>query len=240
MTAKQIVSFVALAVGVSLWTGCATTSSEAPEGEQYSGFLGDYSALEKTEDAAGDELLRYVSPKIESGEYHAVLLEPTQYYPSPAPSERVSAATLEKIRSYVEQGLRNQLDTRAVLVSKPGPGVLRIRSAITAVAPQTPGLKPYQYIPIAFVVTTVKGRGEVAALNLEFDVTDSVSGERIGASVRHGTGEKLAGDAGEITLGDVQPLLDRWIDNGSSFVVAEMRQERQTTATSEERKGPDA
>jgi len=52
---------------------------------------------------------------------------------------------------------------------------------------------------------------------------DSVTGERMGASVRKGGGAKLASDKAALTLTDVQPLLDKWIDTGSSFVAEQMR-----------------
>lgn len=52
---------------------------------------------------------------------------------------------------------------------------------------------------------------------------ESVTGERMGASVRKGVGAKLASDKAALTLTDVQPLLNQWIDSGSSFVAEQMR-----------------
>lgn len=184
-----------------------------------SGFLGDYSALKEVKDAAGDTVLRYVNPKLKPGAYKAVLLDPTQYYPAPNPSAQVSATTLTDISNYLDKGLREALGAKVVLAEQPGPGVLRIRPAITAVAPQNAGLKPYQMIPIAFVVSSVKGRGKEAAIQVEIEAVDSVSGERMGASVRKGVGAKLASDNAALTLADVRPLLNKWIDTGSSFVA---------------------
>lgn len=188
-----------------------------------SGFLGDYSALKETKDAAGDTVMRYVNPKLKPGAYQAVMLDPTQYYPAPKPTEQVSASTLTDISNYLDKGLQDKLGAKVTVVSDPGPGVLRIRPAITAVAPQTVGLKPYQVIPIAFIITSAKGRGKEAAIHVEFDVVDSVTGERMGASVRKGVGAKLASDKAPLSLRDVQPLLDKWIDTGSSFVAEHMK-----------------
>ena len=188
-----------------------------------SGYLGDYSALKEVKDAAGDTVMRYVNPKLKPGTYKAVMIDPTQYYPAPKPSEQVSSRTLTDISNYLDNGLRAKLGAKVTIVSEPGPGVLRIRPAITAVAPKTVGLKPYQVIPVAFVVSSVKGRGKEASIQVEVDVVDSVTGERMGASVRKGVGAKLASDKAALTLTDVQPLLDKWIDTGSSFVAEQMR-----------------
>lgn len=188
-----------------------------------SGYLGDYAALTEVKDAAGDSVMRYVNPKLKPGTYTAVMIDPTQYYPAPQPSEQVSSRTLTDISNYVDKGLRDALGAKVVVAAQPGPGVLRIRPAITAVAPKAVGLKPYQLIPVAFVVSSVKGRGKEASIQVEVEVVDSVTGERMGASVRKGVGAKLASDKAALALTDVQPLLDQWIDTGSSFVAEQMK-----------------
>jgi len=213
-----------LASAALLFAGCTHTQknqhAESAQETQTtlgpSGFLGDYSMLKATKDARGDTVMRYVNPKLRSGDYKAVLLDPTQFYPEPQPTEQVDAATLASIRQYVDTNLRNKLGKKVTLVSQPGPGVLRIQPAITAVSGDKAKLKPYQYIPVAFVVAEAKGRKRVAALQIEVDARDSLSGERMGAAVRQGEGAELQGK--KLTLRDVQPLLDRWIDTGSAFV----------------------
>lgn len=188
-----------------------------------SGYLGDYSALSEVQDSAGDKVMRYVSPKLKPGVYHAVMLDPSQYYPSPQPTAQVSAGTLTDISNYLDNGLRQALGAKVAIAAQPGPGVLRIRPAITAVAPKTPDLKPYQMIPIAFVVSSVAGRGKEASIQVEVNVVDSMTGERMAAAVRKGAGAKLATDDAPLTLTDVLPLLDKWIATGSSFVAEQMK-----------------
>lgn len=216
MNAKQSLGFLALAAGLA----AASPAFAESEG---SGFLGDYSALKTTKDPAGDTVQRYLNPKLKPGTYQAVMIDPTEYYPAPTPTKQVSAATLEEIRNYMDRGLREKLGAQVKLSPQPGPGVLRIRPAITAVAPQTPGLKPYQYIPIAFIVSSATGRGKEATISIEIEAVDSLSGERMGASVRKGSGAKLESDDAPLTLNDVKPLLDRWIDTGASFVASQIK-----------------
>jgi hypothetical protein len=188
-----------------------------------SGFLGDYAALKEVKDAAGDTVMRYVNPSLKPGTYQAVMIDPAQYYPAPKPSAQVSSRTLTDISNYLDKGLRDALGAKVVIAAQPGPGVLRIRPAITAVAPKKAALKPYQVIPVAFVVSSVAGRGKEAAIQIEVEVVDSVTGERMGAAVRKGVGAKLASDNAALTLTDVLPLLNQWIDTGSSFVAERMK-----------------
>lgn len=214
--AVRLVSMGALLVAFAL-TSAGTALAED------SGYLGDYAALKEVKDAAGDKVMRYVNPKLKPGAYQAVMIDPTQYYPAPKPSAQVSSHALTDISNYLDKGLRDKLGAKLTIVSEPGPGVLRIRPAITAVAPKNAALKPYQMVPVAFVVSSVAGRGKEASIQVEVDVVDSVTGERMGASVRKGVGPKLASDNAALTLTDVLPVLNQWIDTGASFVAEQVK-----------------
>lgn len=216
---NKVVKFISMGTLLASFTLASVGTAQADE----SGFLGDYAALKEVKDKGGDTVLRYVNPNLKPGTYQAVMIDPTQYYPAPKPGEQVSSRTLTDISNYLDKGLRDALGAKVVIAAQPGPGVLRIRPAITAVAPKNVALKPYQLLPMALVVSSVKGRGEEAAIQIEVDVVDSVSGERMGAAVRKGVGAKLASDKAALTLTDVLPLLDRWIDTGSSFVAEQVK-----------------
>lgn len=218
----RVVMSVLLASVALVLAGCATKSqktqiSRNASGVAHSGYLGDYSMLSEVTDAQGEKVMRYVNPKLRPGAYQAIMLEPTRFYPEPQPSAQVDADTLASIQRYVDTQLQNKLGSRIKLVSRPGPGVLRLRPAITAVGGEKAALKPYQYIPVAFVATQIKGRKQTAALQMEVDVTDSMTGERMGAMVRKGEGSQLSGSNARLSLDDVRPLLDSWIDTGAMF-----------------------
>lgn len=212
--ALSLITIVAIGAAVA---GCATSSGE------HSGFLKDYSQLAPAKDAMGEPVMRYVSPKLTSGAYKKVLIDPVQFYPTPQPSETVDQSTLTAIRNYVDKGLRERMGAKVPLASGPGPDVVRLRPAITAVATETTDLKPYQYIPVAFIVTTAMGRSKQAAIQMEFEAVDSMTSERLGAAVRKGAGAKLEGNEEKLTLEQVRPLLDRWIETGSTFAAEQLR-----------------
>ena len=155
-----------------------------------------------------------MSPKLTPANYDAILIDPLVFYPEPRPSRQVSAETLQQMLAYSNDTYKRALSQRFRVVDRAGPGVLRIRVAFSGVAAQGEGLKPYQYVPIAFVATmaarAATGTPQRAFIVSEVEGTDSVTGELLGMRVRVGTGERLARVAGQqvITLDTVKPLLD--------------------------------
>lgn len=200
-----------------------TLTSVALAESENSGFLRDYSALSEVKDAAGDKVMRYVNPKLTSADYQAVIIDPVQFYPTPKPTEQVTASTLTEISNYVDKGLNENLGSKVTLAKEPAAGVARVRTAITAVAANSAGLKPRDFVPIGFLISSVKGRDKEAAIQIEVEIVDSITGELLGAAVRKGVGAKLAGKDAKLSLKDVQPLLDKWIDTGSSFVAERIK-----------------
>lgn len=191
--------------------------------QKHSGFLSDYSKLTQEKDSAGETVLRYVNPALKPGDYNSAIIDPIQFYPEPKATEQVSEQTLNEIRDYMDSGLRAKMEEKMTIVTESGPGVLRIRPAITAVASQSAGLKPYELLPIGFLISSVKGRDKVAAITMEVDAVDSVTDERVGASVRKGAGAKLDSKDAQLTLEQLRPTLDRWIETGSSFMAEKLK-----------------
>jgi hypothetical protein len=120
---------------------------------------------------------------------------------------------------YLTDHLRQKIGEKVKVVDRPGPGVATLSVAITGVAGEKEGLKPYQVIPVAFVITMasrgVSGTPEEAKLVVEARATDSVTGTTLLKVVRVGTGEGLEKNAEgerEISLASVKPLIDRWAE----------------------------
>lgn len=189
-----------------------------------SGYLGDYSQLVREKDAAGEEVLRYLSPKLKPGVYQKVLIDPIQFYPAPRPTSQVGEQTLTDIRNYMDKALREGLGSKLPLATEPGPGVLRIRPAITAVDTKHQGLKPYELLPVGFIISRgIVGKAKEASIELEVDVVDSATGERMAALVRKGIGAKIEDKDGQLSLPHIRPVLDKWIEVGSTFFVAQVK-----------------
>jgi hypothetical protein len=200
--------------------GAGPVANAIAQDQKDSGFLRDYSRLQETQDSAGKTVRAWTSPKLAPDNYNAIMLDPLIFYPEPRPSERVSAQALDQILNYTNDVLRQSMGARFKLVNTPGPGVARIRAAFSSVGSKEEGLKPYQYIPLAFLVTTASraasGTPHQAFIIVEVEITDSVSGQLLGSRVRVLTGEGLAKAVGEkdpITLQLVKPVLDAGAKN---------------------------
>lgn len=198
----------------------ALVSCAAPA-PKYSGYLGDdYKLLKEEKDSLGAPILRFVSPQLTPANYHSLIIEAIQFYPEPRPDSQVSMGTLNDIRDYLNQSIREKVGAKVKVVNKPGPGVARFRGAITAVNAQAQARAAYEYVPIALIVSAAKdaatgGRPEDARIFAEAEILDSVSGARLAVAVREGTGDRLKeakGGGKQITLDELRPVIDKWVD----------------------------
>jgi len=191
--------------------GCA---SKVTQPNEYSGFLGDYSRLKEEKSPSGAEVMRWVDPKIDLAKYSSVYIEPTQLYPKPQPTVKIPAATLAGITSYYDQALKREAGKSLPLATSPGPGVLVVRAAITAVSSKTEGLKAYEVIPIALVaaaVSTASGiRDQETTLGTEAVFLDGGNNAVIAQVVRKGTGKPLSNDSQVMKPDDFKGVIDGW------------------------------
>ncbi|ROM17321.1 DUF3313 domain-containing protein, partial [Pseudomonas protegens] len=178
--------------------GVVGCSSKVVEPDQYSGFLKDYSQLKEAKSPSGAEVMRWMDPKLKIDKFTSVYIEPTQLYPKPQPTVKIPQATLNGITGYDDQALKRELGKSLPLAAGPGPGVIVVRAAITAVSSKTEGLKPYEVIPIALVaaaVSTASGvRDQETTLATEAVFLDGGNNSVVAQVVRKGTGKPLEND----------------------------------------------
>lgn len=204
-----------------LISGCAT-STTVPK-EQFSGYLGDYSKLKLVKDETGHDVLRWKSRKLKRGRYSKLILDPIVFYPAPRPSSQVSINTLYDMRKYMDKTWVREVGKVITLTNKPGPGVLRLRTAITGATTVAEGLKGYEYIPVALVVSgataAAGGRNREAFVVIEAELIDSRTGERLVMGVRKHKAEKLLeNDKEQLTLGHVRSMLNQLAVAARKFV----------------------
>ncbi|NWD64078.1 DUF3313 domain-containing protein [Pseudomonas sp. IPO3774] len=207
-------------LGIMISTVCIATigvmgcSSKVTQPDEYSGFLSDYSNLKEAKSPSGAQVMRWVDPNLSLIRYNAVYIEPTQFYPKPQASTRIPESTLQGISTYYSQALKRELEKSLPLADGPGPGVIVVRAAITAVSSKTESLKPYEYIPVALVVATVSTgagiRDQETTLGTEAQFLDGASGKVVAQVVRKGTGKPLANDSQVMKADDVKSVIDGW------------------------------
>ncbi|MBB4820728.1 hypothetical protein HNP29_004123 [Pseudomonas alcaligenes] len=205
---------LALGVALALSTALVGCSSTVTQPDEYSGFLSSYDSLQKATTPSGAEVMRWIDPKVDIGRYTAVYVEPTQFYPRPQATEKIPQSTLDGITRYYDMALKREISNSLSLATKPGPGVIVVRAAITGVSSKTEGLKPYEVVPVALLaaaVSTASGiRDQETELATEAQFLDGGSNKVIAQVVRKGTGTPLENSAQVMQPADVTGVIDGW------------------------------
>ncbi|MEX2989688.1 DUF3313 domain-containing protein [Serratia fonticola] len=212
------VAAAVLAAGILL-AGC---SSKVAETTQYSGFLQDYSKLQKTTTPSGHEVLRWIAPDFNVSDYRGVYVQPVAFYPPAKPNARVSQATLDQVREYANSRLKAAIAERAtVLPNASGKRVLVANVAVTAIVAENEDLQFYEVVPVAAVIATTMAasghRTQNAALFIEAKLVDQDTGKTVLAVVRKGYGKTVGNSTAPITFADVKKGIDDMIDDIVNF-----------------------
>ena len=176
---------------------CACAAPPVSEIDQ-SGFLSDYSKLEKID----DNMLRFVDES--AGDYSSFIVEPIVITFRQAPDEQVfTDEELSEITEYFDEAVIEALskDEGYPIVEYPGPGVARLRIGITNVE-ETIGLLNLS------IYTKITGLG-LGGASFDGELVDSITGKQLAAVVRWGTGSRIL-KAGITHMGDAKIAIDRW------------------------------
>ncbi|MHC4203847.1 MAG: DUF3313 domain-containing protein [Planctomycetota bacterium] len=171
-----------------------------PEKLQTTGFLSDYSKLE----AESETELRYFNPRKPLGNYSKFIIDPiTVHFHSVDEGTDISSEELAEMRQYMYNAVYNAILKRYSVVRQPGPGVARLRLAITDLDKSSPALN---VIP----QTKLIGVG-LGGASMEGELLDSVTGEQIVAVIQSQKGERLSLD-GLSKWGDAKAVIDHWAE----------------------------
>lgn len=194
-----------------LLSGCA---SKYVEPEQYSGFLTNYKVLKEDKSPSGAPVMRWIQPGIDANQFTSVYIERSQLYPQPQATDKIPASTLQGITNYYDQALKTQFAKALPLANGPGPGVLVVRPAITAVSAETKSLRPYEVIPIALIaagISTATGiRDQDTTLATEAAFMDGSNNKVVAQVVRKGAGTDLENSDQVLKATDFRAVLDTW------------------------------
>lgn len=150
-----------LALAAALFAGCGSAPTK-------SGFLKSYAHLKSDPDYKSD--LVYIKPGADMRDYDYLLIDPVQIHlASDSLAAEYGPDILEKVSQAFTRILRETVDPYYTVVDAPGPHVLRVRLAISDVAPTAspvPRKKP-----------------SVGTAAMEGELLDSLTGEQLGAVV---------------------------------------------------------
>jgi hypothetical protein len=191
---KSIIKVITL-FGILLFliTGCSSTFQTRKV--TTSGFLGDYSQLEK---GNGDEAqLMYINPQADFNAYTRILMDPVKFYSDK--NSKLEGEDKKRIVDYLHATIQDQLKTDYTFVNEPSAETMRLRVAIT----EAQGSKVVMdtissIIPIGMALGLVKKVAvgtnlSVGKARVELEIQDSQTGERLVAAVDERAGRKYTG-----------------------------------------------
>ena len=188
-------SLFASAAAVSLigiLGSCGTTAYKT-------GFLSDYKNL-KVE----DDILRYTNND-EFKTYNSFIVDPVKYVGHKG-ADPVDADAQEAVTTEFHKALVSKLQAANYnVVTSPGPGIARVRIAITDIDKSHPVLN---IIP----QTHLLGFG-IGSAAMEAEVVDSQSGKQIAAVVQGKAGSRMSFAGMTSTTGDAKAVCAGWADS---------------------------
>jgi len=186
--------------------GCATRQTGKA---QPSGFLGDYSRL--SPGGKGEAQLRYIDPDVDWKKYTAVLIDTPLVYADSETTE-LTKSDQKRLTDDLHDALVDALEKDYQIADEPGPGVLRVRTAITEAQGAKLAMNAVTgIIPQLRLLTMIGGMATdtatfVGKCSTEIEITDSTTGTRLAAAVDQRVGTK-----------DPRNMLNKWDDVDSAF-----------------------
>jgi hypothetical protein len=119
--------------------------------------------------------------------------------------------------------LLDELSKKFTIAKTPGPGVLRLRAALTQAKGAKVAMKAITtVVPQLRVLTTVVGVGADVAVTVggataEMEVTDSITGERLAAAVDERVGKKAFTQLKKWS--DVKAACEFWAEGVTQFLT---------------------
>jgi len=198
---KQMIMAAAIVIGLALISGCGDSGS----GQVKTGFLSDYSKLE----AASDSSYRYLN-KSQLGNYKAFIVEPVSVYfkagakAIEAKSEgKMTEQDIKDLANYLHSAILTAINNSGRTIAyRPGPGIARLRVAITDIEETNVVLAA---VPQSRMLT---GAG-VGGASMEAEVVDSVTGRQVGAVVEQQAGSRVP-FTGLSDWGGAKSAMDEW------------------------------
>ena len=176
--------------------GCQTTA-------QNSGFLSDYSQLRPSKVVKG--AMDYRNPRRSLGNYNKFIIEPYRvYFAANAEGIGIDPAELKNLVDYFRNESVKALSKRYRVVNRPGPGVARLRIAITSITKTKPVMNNLPQGKLLGV-----GLG---GASMEAEILDSRTGERLGAIVESKQGEQFSFSDAVSRYGHAKQVMRYWIE----------------------------
>lgn len=205
-------------------TACKTTKQA--RGVTESGFLGDYSQLQKGK--SGQAKLIYIAPDVDWAKYTKMYIEPVELWKGDetnSPLGELSKDDQQMLVNFFYTALNNELQKSYTIVDKPGPDTLVLRAAVTEAKKSRPvGNLLTTIVPIGRALNMLKtvafGKGiAVGDVQVEGELLDGVTNERLMAAVDRRVGTKALRTKFDGSWGDVKLAFEYWAERLETRLV---------------------
>jgi hypothetical protein len=150
-----------------------------------SGFLPNYSLLQTVPNTPdGTRVWRYRNEAVNPSAYRAVLLDPI--FLNQTPTQNITAESLIQAKITLQDSMVQAVMSKGnmQIVTKPGPGVVRISVGITGAEASANSLQPWNFTPIGLAANAAAYaagiNAKTPALVIENKITDSQSNQLLG------------------------------------------------------------
>lgn len=192
------------------------------------GFLGDYDRLRASPAAGG--MLCWRSPDINWKQYDKVMFERIKVYLNTDSKKAVDPTDLKTLIDYFHNGLVKAITPEAQVVTKAGPGVLRVRIALTDLVPtNTTESLMGTAVPYGFVAEAGSGAAEgkpagstpyMGQTGMEVQFRDGASGAVVAECADREIGLKYAADMNAGAAGAATTWVSGYMDSFQQWTYA--------------------
>jgi len=206
-----------LAAGLFGLTACRTTPPVSQDPKDFSGFLGDYSHLQRGE--KGEANYIYIDTSVNFAQYTKVFIRPVELWKSAAPDSalgRLSPQNRQMLVDYFQTALVDGLAKDFQIVNYAGPDVLVIGTAVTEARqcqrmPDLISRVNPTGLAGSFTGQVITGTGAGAGLvMIEADFLDGQTGRRVAAVVDARAATRALRTKSNSTWGEVKLAFDWW------------------------------
>jgi len=221
MNHKCIVHIVKISlslIGLLLLSACQSTPvlTSYTDEHQASGFLSDYTKLKLSKGEDGEQVLRWVSPKLTQSKFKTLILDPVVIQASRIQSEEVSKENLQSIQQYFDFNLKQALSSKYAFTNTPSNETAHLKIAITDIQLEPEGMKVTEALPYGAIIGLIRSatdtRNREVTVILEMEILNSKTHEPVISLLRTGKGDivRMLWDA-DFKLQHVKELLDNWV-----------------------------
>lgn len=220
ITVQKLCTIMMACIAIAGLTQCNTTRQVTQKHyNQPSGFLGDYSQMQKG--AKDQSNLVYFSPDADWSKYKKIWIKPVELWKSDdpkSPINRISPGNRKKLIDLFHTALYNTLSAQYTMAEQGGPDVFIVHAAITEFRRSTPvaGEVSAIYLPLKVVSLgkqSLQGTAiGVGSVTIEAEFLDGETNERLAAVLDARSGTLAIRSKFSSTFGDIDKSFRWWAE----------------------------